>query len=118
MGQQNKSMESFWMPFTPNRTFKKKPRLIERAQGMYYTTPEGQQILDMVAGLWCCNAGHGHPKIVEAIQAQAAKMDYAPHFGFGHSAAFEAADIRPFKESKTFASEALKQQFEIAQNLL
>jgi len=47
----------------------------------------------MVAGLWCCNAGHGHPQIVEAIQAQAAEMDYAPHFNFGHPAAFEVADM-------------------------
>jgi len=93
MGGQNQSMESFWMPFTGNRAFKKNPRLYERAQGMHYYTPEGREILDMVAGLWCCNAGHGHPKIVEAIQAQAAKMDYAPHFGFGHPAAFEAADM-------------------------
>ncbi len=87
-----KSMDSFWMPFTPNRAFKKKPRLVERAEGMFYYTPDGRQVLDMVAGLWCCNAGHGNPKIVEAIQAQAAEMDYAPHFGCGHPAAFEAAD--------------------------
>ncbi len=92
MAEQNRSMDSFWMPFTGNRAFKKNPRLVERAQGMYYYKPDGQKVLDMIAGLWCCNAGHGHPKIVEAIQTQAAKMDYAPHFGFGHPAAFEAAD--------------------------
>ena len=92
MDEQNRSMDSFWMPFTGNRAFKKNPRLVERAEGMYYYKPDGQKVLDMIAGLWCCNAGHGHPKIVEAIQAQAAKMDYAPHFGFGHQAAFEAAE--------------------------
>ena len=80
------------MPFTGNRVFKKNPRLVARAKGMFYYTPDGREILDMVAGLWCCNAGHGHPRIVEAIQAQAAEMDYAPHFGFGHPAAFEVAD--------------------------
>ncbi len=93
MNAQIKSMESFWMPFTGNRAFKKKPRLVERASGMFYYTPGGREILDMVAGLWCCNAGHGHPKVVEAIQAQAAEMDYAPHFNFGHPAAFEAAEM-------------------------
>ena len=93
MAEKNQSMESFWMPFTGNRAFKKNPRLVQRAQGMHYYKPDGQKVLDMVAGLWCCNAGHGHPKIVEAIQAQAAEMDYAPHFGFGHPAAFEAADM-------------------------
>jgi beta-alanine--pyruvate transaminase len=93
MSEQQQSLESFWMPFTGNRAFKKHPRLLERANGMYYYTPGGREILDMVAGLWCCNAGHGHPRIVEAIQAQAAKMDYAPHFNFAHPAAFEAADM-------------------------
>ncbi len=93
MTEQKQSLESYWMPFTANRVFKKNPRLLERAGGMYYYTPEGRQILDMVAGLWCCNAGHGHPRIVEAIQTQAAEMDYAPPFGFGHPAAFEIADM-------------------------
>ncbi len=84
-------LESFWLPFTSNRAFKKKPRLVSRAEGMYYWTPEGQKILDGVAGLWCCNAGHNHPKIQAAIQKQAAEMDFAPHFNFAHPAAFEAA---------------------------
>lgn len=92
MNTSNQAMESFWMPFTGNRAFKKNPRLVERAEGMFYWTPDGRKILDMAAGLWCCNAGHGHPRIVEAIQRQAAKMDYAPHFNFAHSAAFEVAD--------------------------
>ncbi len=93
MSEVNQSMESFWMPFTGNRAFKKNPRLVARAKGMYYYTPEDRKILDMVAGLWCCNAGHGHPKIVEAIQKQAAEMDYSPAFGFGFPVAFEVADM-------------------------
>jgi beta-alanine--pyruvate transaminase len=93
MSEVNQSMESFWMPFTGNRAFKKTPRLVARAKGMYYYTPEDRKILDMVAGLWCCNAGHGHPKIVEAIQKQAAEMDYSPAFGFGFPVAFEVADM-------------------------
>jgi len=93
MRKQNPALESFWMPFTGNRAFKRNPRLVERASGMYYYTPDGREILDMVAGLWCCNAGHGHPRIVGAIQAQAADMDFAPHFGFGHPAAFEVAEV-------------------------
>ncbi|GMR15639.1 MAG: aspartate aminotransferase family protein [Gammaproteobacteria bacterium] len=93
MKAHNLSMESFWMPFTSNRAFKKKPRLVERAEGMFYYTPDGRQVLDMVAGLWCCNTGHGHPKVVQAIQAQAAEMDYAPHFNFSHPEAFEVADM-------------------------
>ncbi len=81
----------FWMPFTANRQFKSKPRLFVGAKGMHYTTIEGRQVLDGTAGMWCCNAGHGHPKIVGAIQEQAAAMDYAPAFQMGHPKAFELA---------------------------
>src|SRR5438309_8148597 len=83
---------AFWMPFTSNRQFKKAPRLLARAEGMYYWTPEGRQILDACAGLWCVNAGHCRPKIVQAIQRQAAEMDFAPTFQMGHPIAFEFAD--------------------------
>lgn len=83
--------EHFWMPFTANRQFKTKPRLLSKAQGMYYESEDGRQILDGTAGLWCVNAGHSHPKIVAAIQAQAAQLDFAPTFQMGHPLAFEAA---------------------------
>ncbi len=84
-------LEAFWMPFTPNRHFKRHPRLLARARGMYYETPEGRKVMDGTAGLWCCNAGHGHPRIVEAIQKQAARLDFAPNFQFGHPLAFQLA---------------------------
>ena len=82
----------FWMPFTANRQFKKAPRLLARAEGMHYWTPEGRQILDGVAGLWCVNAGHCRPRIVEAVQRQVAEMDFAPTFQMGHPIAFESAE--------------------------
>jgi len=83
---------AFWMPFTANRQFKKTPRLLARAEGMYYWTPEGRQVLDGTAGLWCVNAGHCRPKIVEAVQRQVATMDFAPTFQMGHPIAFEFAE--------------------------
>jgi beta-alanine--pyruvate transaminase len=85
-------LEAYWMPFTANRQFKSKPRMMAKAEGMYYTTVEGDRILDGFAGLWCCNAGHGRKPIVEAIQKQAATMDYAPAFQMGHPLAFELAN--------------------------
>jgi beta-alanine--pyruvate transaminase len=85
------SLESFWMPFTVNRDFKKKPQIITGASGMYYHMNDGHRLLDGIAGLWCVNAGHGHPKIVEAIQKQAAQLDFASSFGLGHPLAFEYA---------------------------
>ena len=83
---------AFWMPFTANRQFKKAPRLLARAEGMYYWTAEGRQILDGQAGLWCVNAGHCRPKIVAAVQKQVAQMDFAPTFNMGHPLAFEFAE--------------------------
>jgi beta-alanine--pyruvate transaminase len=83
---------AFWMPFTANRQFKKSPRLLARAEGMYYYTPEGRKILDGTAGLWCVNAGHCRKKIVEAVQKAVATLDFAPPFQMGHPLAFEFAD--------------------------
>lgn len=85
------NLEAFWMPFTANRQFKKAPRLFAAAEGMYYTTIEGRKVLDGTAGLWCVNAGHCRPRIVEAIQKQAATLDYSPAFQMGHPRAFELA---------------------------
>lgn len=79
------------MPFTANRQFKAKPRLLAAAKDMHYYTPEGRPVLDGTAGLWCVNAGHCRPKIVEAIQKQAAHLDFAPTFQMGHPGAFELA---------------------------
>ncbi len=84
-------LEAFFVPFTPNRAFKKAPRLIVRARDMHYYTPEGKPILDGSAGMWCCNAGHNRPPIVEAIQQQAGELDYPPAFQFSHPKAFELA---------------------------
>jgi len=84
-------LSAFWMPFTANRQFKKTPRMFVSADGMYYKTSDGRDVLDGTAGLWCCNAGHNRPKIVEAIRQQAGELDYAPAFQMGHPKAFELA---------------------------
>src|SRR5947207_2000672 len=84
-------LEAFFVPFTPNRAFKKAPRLIARAKGMHYYTPEGKPIIDGSAGMWCCNAGHNRDPIVAAIQQQAAELDYPLAFLFSHPKAFELA---------------------------
>ena len=84
-------LSAFWIPFTSNRRFKADPRLLASAKDMHFETPEGRRILDGTAGLWCVNAGHGRPKIVEAIQKQAAILDFAPTFNLAHPLAFEVA---------------------------
>ncbi|MBZ9920643.1 MULTISPECIES: aspartate aminotransferase family protein [unclassified Mesorhizobium] len=85
-------LSAFWMPFTANRQFKQAPRMFVSAKDMHYTTSDGRKVLDGTAGLWCVNAGHCRPKITEAIQQQAAELDYAPAFQMGHPIVFELAN--------------------------
>ncbi len=89
---QDLSLDEFWMPFTANRQFKSRPRLLESAEGMFYTDVEGRQIIDGTSGLWCCNAGHGRKEIAEAVSKQIVKMDFAPTFQMGHPLPFQLAE--------------------------
>ncbi|MDP1692886.1 MAG: aspartate aminotransferase family protein [Burkholderiaceae bacterium] len=113
-----RNMDAYWMPFTANRQFKKAPRLLARSQGMFFWTPEGRQILDGVAGLWCVNAGHARPKIVQAIAEQAAELDFAPPFQMAHPKAFELAEalvrIAPAGLSKVFYTNSGSEAVETA----
>jgi beta-alanine--pyruvate transaminase len=84
-------LESCWLPFTPNRQFKSKPRIVVAAKGMHYKSHDGRIILDGSAGLWCANLGHCHPRVVEAVQTAIATLDFAPTFQFGHGPVFELA---------------------------
>jgi beta-alanine--pyruvate transaminase len=86
------NLDNFWMPFTANKAFKAEPRLLVEADGMYYTSDDDKKILDGIAGMWCCNAGHCHPHIVKAVQDQIATMDYATAFNMSHPKAFELAE--------------------------
>jgi len=111
-------LNAFWMPFTANRQFKKAPRMFVAAKDMHYTTADGRQVLDGTAGLWCCNAGHCRPKITEAIQKQAAELDYAPAFQMGHPIAFELAnriiDIAPAGMEHVFYTNSGSESVETA----
>jgi beta-alanine--pyruvate transaminase len=118
----NLSLEELWMPFTANRAFKRAPRLLTDAKGMYYTSADGRRILDGTAGLWCVNAGHCREPIARAIAEQAARMDYAPGFQMGHPLEFELAsrlaEILPPELNRVFfansGSEAVDSALKIA----
>ena len=86
------ALDAFWMPFSANRQFKAQPRMLASASGMFYRDVDGREILDGTAGLWCCNAGHARPRIVEAVQQQIATMDFAPSFQMGHPLPFMLAE--------------------------
>jgi beta-alanine--pyruvate transaminase len=85
-------LEAHWMPFSANRQFKAKPRILARAKGMHFWTDDGRQILDGVAGLWCVNAGHARPEITSAVAKSLETLDFAPPFNMGHPQAFELAN--------------------------
>jgi len=113
---------AYWMPFTSNRHFKAAPRMLASADGMYYKTDDGKTLLDGFAGLWCCHAGHNRKPIVEAIQKQAATLDFCSPFQFSHPLAFELAnriiDIAPDNMQNVFfcnsGSEAVDTALKIA----
>ncbi len=98
MNNNNKSSPSagnlndFWMPFTSNQRFKSEPKILVKSKDMYYESDKGQKILDGTSGLWCCNAGHGRKKIIEAVQNQIAQMEFAPTFQVGHPNAYLLAE--------------------------
>jgi beta-alanine--pyruvate transaminase len=89
---QPEHLDAFWMPFSANRQFKSKPRLLASAKGMFYKSVDGREILDGTGGLWCCNVGHGRDRIVAAVQQQIATMDFAPTFQMGHPLPFLVAE--------------------------
>ena len=88
----DESLDALWMPFTANKAFKAKPRLLIGAKDMHYTADDGREILDGAAGLWCVNAGHCRQPIVEAVQKAVATIDFAPAFQMGHPATFQLAN--------------------------
>ncbi len=120
--QQNLNLENYWLPFTPNKKFKANPRLLVSAAGMHYQTDDGRQILDGISGLWCCNAGHCHPKIVSAVQHQVGELDYATALNMSHPKAFELAekiaDLTPDGLDRVFfgtsGSEAVETALKVA----
>jgi beta-alanine--pyruvate transaminase len=120
--RQTNDLDAFWIPFTPNRAFKRAPRLLARAKDMHYFTPDGHAVLDGLAGLWCSNAGHNRDPIVAAIAQQAAELDYAAAFHFAHPKSFELASriaaIAPADLNRVFfcnsGSEAVDTALKIA----
>jgi beta-alanine--pyruvate transaminase len=121
---ENLNLDHLWLPFTPNNIFKNlpRPRIIDRAEGMYYFTVYNDKILDAHGGLWCCNAGHNRDEIVKAIQDQAAKLDFVPSYQMSHPGAFKLAEkissISPKNLNRVFftnsGSEAVETALKIA----
>jgi len=85
------SLDELWMPFTPNRDFKSDPRIVVRAEGMYYYNDRGEKIIDASSGLFCVAAGHCRKEISEAVHRQLGELDFVAPFLRGHPKSLELA---------------------------
>jgi beta-alanine--pyruvate transaminase len=85
-------VDAHWMPFTANRDFKARPRIIVGAKGHWYETSDGRRVYDSFSGLWTTGLGHCHPKITEAVSRQMATLDFAMTFQMGNAPAFALAE--------------------------
>ena len=85
------SLNEHWMPFTSNRDFKQRPRLITSANGVYLKNHEGKTQIDASSGLFCNPLGHGRTEIIDAITNQLKTLDYAQPFQQGFGGSFELA---------------------------
>ncbi|HEY1858491.1 aspartate aminotransferase family protein [Acidocella sp.] len=87
----NDPLVNHWMPFTANRQFHDSPRILARAEGVYYWNTQGDRLLDGSSGLYCIPLGHGRREIREAVAKQMETLDYAPPFQYGTPEAFRLA---------------------------
>ena len=106
----NLDLNAHWMPFTANRQFKNNPRLIDSADGVYYSDTNGRKIFDGLSGLWTCGAGHNRKEINAAVSKQLGKLDYSPGFQYGHLLSFELAnkvvELTPLGLDKVFFTDS------------
>ena len=80
MAYQDFNMDNHWLTFTPNRSFKKDPRVFVAADGMYFTTHDGKKVIDGISSMWCTGAGHNRKPINDAVKRQVDTLDYATAF--------------------------------------
>ena len=85
-------LNTFLMPFSANKEFKANPRMVVAADGMYFKSSDGRDILDGMSGLWCVNAGHGREEIANAIRDQVLEIDYAPNYHIAHPKSFDMSN--------------------------
>jgi len=86
------NLQNWWQPFTNVRAFADNPRIFTRAEGCFLYDDKGRDILDITAGLWCCNIGHGRESVANAVRDQLMQLDFSPPFQFGSPPAFQFAE--------------------------
>src|SRR6188768_2009743 len=122
LSSRQESLDEYWMPFTPNREFKADPKMIVRAEGMFYWNDRGEKLIDASSGLFCCAAGHGRKEIADAVGQQLRELDFAAPFLRGHPKQFElatrVAELTPGDLNRIFfgnsGSEAVESAMKVA----
>ncbi len=74
-------MAHLWLPFTQMRGFDARARTFVRGFGTMLEDARGARVYDAVSSIWTILHGHCHPRIVEAIARQAARLDHATLLG-------------------------------------
>jgi len=109
-----------WHPYTQMQTAPA-PLGIVRAQGVYLYTEDGRRILDGISSWWVNIHGHSHPKLNEALAAQAREMEHVMFAGFTHRPAVELAErllqVLPAGLARVFYSDNGSTAVEVALKL-
>lgn len=66
--------------------------VIVRGRGPWLYDADGKKYFDAISSWWCCNLGHGHPRLVRAIKGQAAKLQHSILGNMSHPPAIELAE--------------------------
>lgn len=82
----NNNISPIWHPFTQHALLSQSI-CIEKAQGTYLFSSENRVIIDAISSWWVVTHGHCHPRIVDAVQKQGAKLDQIIFAGFSHEPA-------------------------------
>ncbi|MBI4456096.1 MAG: adenosylmethionine--8-amino-7-oxononanoate transaminase [Acidobacteria bacterium] len=106
-----------WHPYTQMQTAPP-PLPIVRAQGVYLYTQDGRRLLDGISSWWVNIHGHSHPKLNEALAAQARKLEHVLFAGCTHLPAVELAerltDLLPGGLTRVFYSDNGSTAVEVA----
>ena len=88
-----RDLRHIWHPYTdPSALERTAFPIIERAEGCRLVDVEGRTYLDGSSSWWCVNLGHSHPRLVRAIQDQAARLQHSLLGGASHPRAIELAE--------------------------
>ena len=108
MSLADRDRAAVWHPYTQALT-QPAPLPIARAKGVYLYTEDGRRILDGISSWWVNIHGHSHPKLNEALAAQARELEHVVFAGFTHRPAVELAErllaVLPRGLSRVFYSD-------------